>query len=290
MITSQAMTDARPSLLSLLDLENLDVNLFRGASPETDRQRIFGGAVAGQALVAAVRTIGEDRRVHSLHSYFLRPGDSALPIIYTVDPIRDGRSFSTRRVVASQRGTPIFHLSASFHVDESGPTHADEMPSTPAPEDLPSDAERAEGQGQRWTPPFEAWAAIERRYVRPPPDVARRRDRDLQMWLRMVEPMPAQTHLHACVLTYMSDMALLMTAILPHGMTFGRANPYMMASLDHAVWFHRPFRADDWLLYDMRSPTAQGARGLGIGRVFTRDGALVATVVQEGLTRPRRDG
>lgn len=275
------------ALLTLLDIETLDVDLYRGEAPNTDVQRVFGGHVAAQSLVAAVRTVDAGRPVHSLHSYFLRPGHPRHPIIFTVDRIRDGRSFTTRRVVATQQGRPIFHLSASFQIAEDGPEHADPMPDVPSPEDLVPLKEKLAGWGLEWQPPFPEWDSIDLRYVRMPNEVAGDRSSRLQTWFRSLDPVPEVPHLHVCVLTYMSDMSLLMTTITPHG-AFPGSDGFRMASLDHAMWFHRPFRADEWLLYDMRSSTAGAARGLAHGQIFTQGGRLVATVVQEGLVRPTR--
>ncbi|MGI9018690.1 MAG: acyl-CoA thioesterase [Euzebya sp.] len=279
------MAESVSALLSMLDIETLDVDLYRGQAPKTDVQRVFGGHVAAQALVAAVRTVDEDRAVHSLHAYFLRPGNPRHDIIFTVDRIRDGRSFTTRRVVATQQGRAIFHLSASFQIAEHGPQHADQMPDVPAPADLQTLKEKLAGWGVDWEPPFPEWSSIDLRYVKLPNEVAAERSNRIQSWFRSLDPIPEVPHLHVCVLTYMSDMSLLGTTITPHGGNPWQS-PYRMASLDHAMWFHRPFRADQWLLHDMRSSNAHGARGLAHGQVFTEDGSLVATVVQEGLTRP----
>jgi acyl-CoA thioesterase-2 len=275
----QAQVD---DLIELLDLEPIEVNIFRGVNPDEDRQRIFGGQVAGQALVAAARTVDDDRPVHSLHAYFLRPGDPSVPVLYEVDRIRDGRSFTTRRVVAIQHGRAIFHMSASFHVDEPGFHHGDEMPDVPAPESLATRAERfAEaGVDDSFGP-----SALDLRYVTNDPF---HRDEPLpptqRVWFRANGVLPDGQVLHTCLLTYASDMTLLDTTLLPHGS--GAADrSVMMASLDHAMWFHGPFRADEWLLYDQHTPAASGARGLATGRVFTHDGRLIASVVQEGLIR-----
>jgi acyl-CoA thioesterase-2 len=273
-------------LVRLLDLEAIEVNIFRGTSPDEDRQRIFGGQVAGQALVAAVRTVDDDRPVHSLHAYFLRPGDPTVPVLYEVDRIRDGRSFTTRRVVAIQHGRPIFNLSASFHIDEPGFEHLDEMPDVAGPDDLPSRAEEWAAAGMA-----ESWAQrphpLDFRYVTASPF---RRTEPLppvqQVWFRADGVLPDDQILHTCLLTYASDMTLLDTSLLPHGSGAIDAD-IMMASLDHAMWFHGRFRADEWLLYDQRTPAAGGARGLATGRVFTHDGRLIASVVQEGLIRRR---
>ena len=279
------MADSVTSLLSLLDIETLDVDLYLGTAPKTDVQRVFGGHVAAQALVAAVRTVDEERQVHSLHSYFLRPGNPKHNIIFHVDRIREGRSFTTRRVVAKQQGKAIFHLSVSFQVAEDGPEHADEMPEVPGPDELETLEQQFAGWGVDWKPPFPEWSSIDLRYVKLPNEVARDRSPHMQTWFRVLDHVPKVPHLHVCVLTYMSDMSLLGTTITPHGAIPGN-HGYRMASLDHAMWFHRPFRADEWLLYDMRSSNAFGARGLAQGQLFTEDGKLVATVVQEGLVRP----
>lgn len=278
------MAEPGSALLSLLDIETLDVDLYRGQAPKTEVQRVFGGHVAAQALVAAVRTVDEQRQVHSLHAYFLRPGNPRHNIIFTVDRIRDGRSFNTRRIVASQQGKPIFHLSASFQIAEDGPDHADAMPDVPPPDRLQTLKEKLAGWGVDWEPPFPEWSSIDLRYVRLPNEVAADRSDRMQSWFRWLDPVPEVPYLHVGVLTYMSDISLLGTTITPHGAIPGQGQ-FRMASLDHAMWFHRPFRADEWLLYDMRSPNAFGSRGLALGQIFNQGGGLVATVVQEGLVR-----
>lgn len=276
------------SLLTLLDLESIEVNIFRGGSPPAERQRVFGGQVAGQALIAAARTVEPETRVHSLHAYFLRPGDSRVPILYEVQRIRDGLSFTTRRVTAIQHGRAIFSLSASFQVPEDGFDHSAEMPEVPAPESLPNLQERwaqaaAESGDQRFEfdLPFDLrncdWGPEDRQKALPPFQ---------RIWLKATGSLPDDPVLHACVLTYASDMTLLDTALLPHGL--GPIDDVFMASLDHAMWFHRPFRADEWLLYAQDSPSASGGRGFARGSVFTADGKLAVTVVQEGLVRPPR--
>ncbi|HUF34214.1 MAG TPA: acyl-CoA thioesterase II [Acidimicrobiales bacterium] len=281
------MTTPLDDLVELLDLEPIEVNIFRGVSPDDARQRVFGGQVAGQALVAAARTVDEDRHVHSLHAYFLRPGDPAVPILYEVDRIRDGRSFTTRRVVAIQHGRAIFNLAASFHVDEPGLDHEAAMPDVPAAESLPTFQERyapvAEEMGEWYHRP----RPIDLRYVEAPgrlrgPDAGTRHSE--RIWLRADGRLPDDQLLHTCVLTYASDMTLLDTALLPHGRSW-QDGELMMASLDHAMWFHRPFRVDEWLLYDQDTPSASGARGLSRGLIFTADGHLAVSVVQEGLIR-----
>jgi acyl-CoA thioesterase-2 len=285
------MGSALDDLLDLLELEALEVNLFRGLSPDEDRQRVFGGQVAAQALVAAGRTVDDDRPVHSLHAYFLRSGDPNVPIIFEVDRIRDGRSFTTRRVVAIQHGKAIFNLAASFHIDEAGPDHGMEMPAVPAPDDLPTFRERLEPYLSRFNPETLQWLVRERPIDSRPVDdphwlAPAPREPSQNVWIKTNGRLPDDPLLHACVVAYASDLSLLDTATLPHAI--GYDGGYMMASLDHAMWFHRPFRADEWLLYHQTSPSASGARGLALGHVFRADGAIAITVMQEGLLRPMR--
>jgi acyl-CoA thioesterase-2 len=286
---SGSMQDAVDGLVSILDLEELEVNFFRGRSPREHRQRVFGGQVAGQALVAAGRTV-ERGTVHSLHAYFLRPGDPTAPILYEVDRIRDGRSFTTRRVVAIQHGRAIFHLSASFQPEEPGPEHQMRMPEAPDPESLPSFEERMGDALDELSPEVRRWITRDRpietravEWVNPFKPITRP-PRQL-VWIRANGRLPDPLLLHQCVVVYASDLTLLDTAALPHAIAWGDAS-YMMASLDHAMWFHRPFRADEWLLYAQESPSAQGARGFTMGHLFTRAGVLVVSVAQEGLLRP----
>ncbi|MFD5245188.1 acyl-CoA thioesterase II [Amycolatopsis sp. NPDC058340] len=271
-------------LVALLDLEKIEENIFRGVSPAHSPVRVFGGQVAGQALVAAGRTVPEERKVHSLHAYFIRGGDPSVPIVYEVDRIRDGRSFTTRRVVGIQHGKAIFSLSASFQKDEGGIEHSEAMPDVPAPESLPTLQERAEGyfMGHLDRP-----RPIDLRYVNDPPWVTRKsgdRPARNQVWMRADGKLPDEQLLHVCVLTYASDMTLLDSVLARHGV-YWDLDKVLGASLDHALWFHRPFRADEWFLYDSASPTASGARGLATGRFFAADGTHIATVVQEGLLR-----
>ncbi|WP_410578701.1 acyl-CoA thioesterase [Amycolatopsis sp. lyj-108] len=271
-------------LVALLDLEKIEENIFRGVSPAHSPVRVFGGQVAGQALVAAGRTVPEERKVHSLHAYFIRGGDPSVPIVYEVDRIRDGRSFTTRRVVGIQHGKAIFSLSASFQKDEGGIEHSEGMPDVPDPESLPTLQERAEGyfMGHLDRP-----RPIDLRYVNDPPWVTRKsgeRPARNQVWMRADGKLPDQQLLHVCVLTYASDMTLLDSVLARHGV-YWDLDKVIGASLDHALWFHRPFRADEWFLYDSASPTASGARGLATGRFFAADGTHIATVVQEGLLR-----
>ncbi len=282
------MEPALKSLLDLLDLEDLEVNLFRGQSPQDGWQRVFGGQVLGQALVAAYRTV-EDRDVHSLHAYFLRPGDITVPIIYEVDRIRDGRSFTTRRVSAIQRGRPIFHMEVSFQIQEPGLEHQFEMPEAPPPDGLPSWWDRIEAVIDRWPKRLQHMLKrdrpIEQRFVTRQDLLTNEKMPPHQMvWFRAIDKLPDDIHLHQCVLAYASDMTLLDTSTLPHGLSAGNES-LQVASLDHTMWVHRPFRADEWLLYVQESPSASGARGFNTGRVFTRDGVLIASVAQEGLIR-----
>ncbi len=284
------MGTAVDELLALLELEVLEVNLFRGLSPDEDRQRVFGGQVAAQALVAAGRTLTDDRGVHSLHSYFLRPGDPNVPIVFDVDRIRDGKSFTTRRVVAIQHGRAIFNLAASFHKAETGPDHQAPMPAVPDPDALPTFKERIEPYLDRLGPDFAEWLVRERpiesrpvedpRWLDPKP-----RSPEQDVWIKSNGSLPDDPLLHACVVAYASDLTLLDTAMLPHAISYTE-DQYMIASLDHAMWFHRPFRADEWLLYHQKSPSASGARGLAEGSIFCHDGTLAVTVIQEGLIRP----
>ncbi|HEY6531019.1 MAG TPA: acyl-CoA thioesterase II, partial [Acidimicrobiales bacterium] len=257
-------------------------------SPDVKRQRVFGGQVAGQALVAAARTVDEGFSVHSLHAYFLRPGDTRIPILYEVERIRDGLSFVTRRVTAVQHGRAIFSLSASFQVPEDGFDHSAEMPEVPLPDSLPDIAERAgdasTADGRLISEldlPFDLrncdWTHEDRRTPLPPYQ---------RVWLKTTGVLPDNPLLHACALTYASDMTLLDTALLPHGLDHD--GDVFMATLDHAMWFHRPFRADEWLLYAQDTPSASGGRGFATGSVFTADGKLAVTVVQEGVLRPPR--
>ena len=283
------MFNALDDLISLLDLEVIEVNIFRGRSPEENRQRVFGGQVAGQALVAASRTIDDrDRRVHSLHAYFLRPGDPTTPILYDVDRIRDGKSFSTRRVVAIQHGQAIFNLQASFHAHEDGLTHQVPMPQVPAADTLPDFKTRMEPHKALLGEWYDRPRPIDIRYVESDP-MSRSRTPTVsqQVWLRADGTLPDDPTLHACIVTYASDMTLLDTTVLPHGLNWTDSG-VQMASLDHAMWFHRPFRADEWLLYAQETPSAANGRGFATGSVFTSEGKLAVTVVQEGLVRPPR--
>jgi acyl-CoA thioesterase-2 len=280
-----------PELLDILQLERLDLDLYRGQQPDTVLQRVFGGQVAAQALFAACQTVDDDVSVHSMHSYFLRPGDTSIPIVYDVERIRDGKSFSTRRVVARQHGKSIFYLTASFHIDELGFDHQDAMPSVPPPDDCEDMGElfrRVTGREDDRTWERE-WAALDVRYAADSRTGGALADPELpartQIWLRAAGAVPDDPILNTCVLTYASDLTLLGVSLVPHGVIIGSRH-VLPASLDHSMWFHRQFRADDWMLYDQHSPSASGGRGFAIGRVFSVDGRLIASVAQEGLIRP----
>jgi acyl-CoA thioesterase-2 len=288
------MSDALANLLATLDLEKLEENLFRGRSPQVGWQRVFGGQVLGQALVAASRTVETARGAHSLHAYFLRPGDPAVPIVYEVDRIRDGKSFTTRRVVAIQHGEAIFSMSASFQVEEAGLDHQADAPAVAAPDALMAEAELKRLVMEGAAEPIKAYWRRERPIELRPVSLKRYMSRQAlppaqQVWFRATGKLPEAPAIHKCVLAYASDMMLLDTALYPHGRSlFDR--DLQVASLDHAMWFHRPFRADEWLLYAMDGPSASGARGLARGAIFSQDGTMVASVAQEGLIRVRGEG
>jgi acyl-CoA thioesterase-2 len=283
-------------LVALLDIETLDTDLFRGNSPDTSLQRAFGGQVAAQALIAAIRTVDEGLGVHSLHAYFLRPGDTTVPIIYDAERIRDGRSFETRRVVARQHGHPIFYLTANFQRPEAGFEHQDAMPDVPGPDDGLTLAQLAEihsGDKRSAAEFAKEWAALDTRYLGNSAYPGKTRLGDdpdhparAQLWVRVNGELGDDPVLHTAAFTYASDLTLLGAAVVPHDVEIGSPD-LLPASLDHTIWFHRPFRADRWWLYDQWSPSAGGARGLSLARVFTEEGTLVATVAQEGLIRRR---
>ncbi len=283
------MPAAIENLLDILDLEPLEHNLFRGRSPDEGWQRVFGGQVIGQALVAASRTVEPTRKAHSLHGYFLRPGDPAVPIIYDVDRIRDGKSFLTRRVVAIQHGQAIFSMAVSFQKEEDGLDHQTSAPDVPPPEELMSEEElKRQFMAHASEPMKRYWRRerpIELRPVSLTPYMRREKLEPVQkVWFRATGPLPDDVAIHKCVLAYASDMMLLDTSLYPHGrMLFD--DDLQVASLDHSLWFHRPFRTDEWLLYAQESPSASGARGFNRGAIYTRAGVLVASVAQEGLIR-----
>jgi acyl-CoA thioesterase-2 len=288
------MPSALQDVLAILDLEPLEVNLFRGRSPQSRWQRVFGGQVIGQALVAACRTVDDvaQRPPHSLHAYFLLGGDPKVPIIYEVDRIRDGKSFTTRRVMAIQHGRAIFSMEVSFHGAEEGLSHQFPMPHVPKPDALPSDTEVRDRVLSLMPDPVRRYYDRERPIELRPVEYGRYLGEKLEggrfhMWIRATERLPDEPAIHQCVLAYASDMTLLDAALIPHGRTVFHQD-IMAASLDHALWFHRPFRADEWLLYAQDSPNLSGARGFSRGLIFALDGTLVASVAQEGLLRQRR--
>jgi acyl-CoA thioesterase-2 len=274
--------------VKLLELERIEELIFRGQSRDLGGSRVFGGQVLGQALTAASYTV-DGRQVHSLHAYFLVGGDVNAPIVYEVEVARDGRSFSNRRVVAIQHGRPIFNMTASFQVPEEGLEHAAEMPEVPGPEGLadvrelpPAVLEKVPEKMRRFLTherPFEFRPVEPIQVIAPPREAPTR-----HIWVKTVDTLPDNADLHRNVLAYVSDYQLVSTATLPHGIHFAEGN-VQLASLDHAMWFHRPFRADEWLLYAMESPNASSGRGLALGRFFTRDGRLVASTAQEGVVR-----
>ncbi len=285
------MQNVLAELVDQLALERIDRDLFRGRSQDLGWGAIFGGQVLGQALSAAAQTVDEDRPVHSLHAYFLRAGDVRRPIVYQVDRIRDGQSFCTRRVIAVQDGTPIFSLAASFQVEETGFDHQDPMPQVAGPDGLLSERELALKLGdhvpERLRPMATAIRPIEQRPVKPRNPLAPKPQEPVRhIWMRAIDQLPHDQSLHRYLLAYASDFSLLGTSLDPHGVSWLTSGMHI-ASLDHAMWFHRPFRMDDWLLYDIQSPSASGARGLVRGRFFDTQGRLVASVVQEGLIRLR---
>jgi acyl-CoA thioesterase-2 len=278
------MSTSLEFLVALLDLEPIEVNIFRGIQPNEERQRVFGGQVAGQALMAAGQTV-EHGRVHSLHSYFLRPGDPSVPILYEVDRIRDGRSFTTRRVVAIQHGRAIFNLEASFHDLEQGLEHQFPMPDVPDPESLPPLYQRLEPWKEELAEWFDRPHPIDQRHIGDLPWHPSGTGEPCQrVWIRADGELPEDPLLHACVAAYASDMSLIDTILAPHEVRWDD-DDFMSASLDHCMWFHRPFRADEWLLYDMDSPVATHGRGLARGFLFDRQGRLCVSLAQEGLMR-----
>jgi acyl-CoA thioesterase II len=277
-------------LLELLDLEPIETNIYRARSRDIGSGRVFGGQVMAQALVAARRTVDEEREAHSLHGYFILPGDLEAPIVYFVDRLRDGSSFATRRVTAIQHGRAIFNMSASFHRHEDGIEHQAAMPDVPPPEGLPAELDLIRGGAHRIPPSLRPVLTQDRPIDFRPVDIDPFDDAPRpplrHVWIRAVGPMPDPIVEHHAVLAYASDYGLLATAIQPHGLTI-RSPALQAATLDHAIWFHRAFRMDQWLLYSMDSPAAAGARGFTRGSVYTRDGQLVASVAQEGLLRIR---
>ena len=285
------MSTPLEGLLGLLDLEPIEQDIFRGRNSDIGSGRVYGGQVLAQALVAAQRTVPGDRAAHSLHGYFILPGDVAAPIVYFVDRLRDGNSFSTRRVTAIQHGRAIFNMSASFHLREDGPEHQPDLPRVPEPEELPREVDliraMADRLPERIRGIYTRDRAIDFRPVEPvDPFEPEKRPPLKYMWLRAEGGMPDEVVQHQAVLAYASDYGLLGAALLPHGLSFQQPM-VQAASIDHSLWIHRPFRVDEWLLYAMDSPTASGARAFTRGAIYTRDGRLVASTAQEGLTRVR---
>ena len=276
-------------LLGLLELESLEVNIYRGRNRDLGTGRVFGGQVFAQALVAARRTVDEPREAHSMHGYFLRAGDLKAPIVFFVDRLRDGGSFTSRHVTAIQHGEAIFHLSVSFQIEESGLEHQAGMPVVPSPDDLRPELEVVREQAHRLPPEIRTILTQDRpidfRDV-PAEALAEGTSPRRAVWFRVMEKLPDQPITHQAILAYASDDGLLPTSLMPHAMSY-RDPRIQLASLDHTLWMHRAFRADEWLLYTMESPSAAGARGFVLGRVFTQGGALVASVAQEGLIRLR---
>ncbi|WP_112830567.1 acyl-CoA thioesterase II [Rhizobium cremeum] len=293
MSQSEEKTRIMEKLIATLDLEKLEEDLFRGKSPQNGWQRVFGGQVIAQALMAAQRCVEADRFVHSLHAYFMRPGDPAVPIIYQVERIRDGASFTTRRVVAIQHGKAIFSMSASFQLDEPGFDHQVEMPDVPAPESLMGEKEfRDVFLAQAPDTVRRYWGRERPIEIRPVSLVhyisKEKLEPKAHIWVRTSAAPPDDRHYQAAILAYLSDMTLLDTSLYAHGTSI--FDPSLQAaSLDHAMWFHRPTRLDDWLLYTQDSPSASGARGMTRGSIYSRDGVLIASVAQEGLIRKRAD-
>jgi len=276
-------------IIETLDLEEIELNHYLATSPNEGWQRVYGGQVIGQALVAASRTVSTDRSAHSLHGYFLRAGDTDIPILYKVDRIRDGKSFTTRRVVAVQRGQAIFTMSISFQVDEGGLNHQFDMPDVPGPDDLQTEDEIRRVQSKNWPKEFQdSFSGSSAIQVKPiePMDLLNPKPAEpvQRCWMRCGDKLPDDPRIHQCVLAYLSDWSLLDTATRPHAVSFMQDN-VQVASLDHAMWFHRPFRADEWLLYDQDSPSASGARGFNRGLIYNQSGELVASTTQEGLVR-----
>lgn len=283
------MPTSAEELVDLLDLEEIDQNLFRGRQPNTTLQRVFGGQVAAQALVAAARTTKPGVDIHSLHSYFLLPGDPAAPIVYDVDPVRDGRSFATRRVLARQHGRPIYAMTASFQIEEAGFEHQDSMPVVPGPDESFDVGESMRGSDSPRAKEWELdWSVLDLRHAGDSRTMGGdgRYPAQARYWVKVAGKLPDDRLIQEAALTYLSDLTLIRTSLIPHEVSWDSG--VQAASLDHTVWFHRAFRADEWLLYAQRSPSASGARGLTFGQLFSQAGVLVASVAQEGLIRPRR--
>ncbi|GAB3106187.1 acyl-CoA thioesterase II [Aestuariicella hydrocarbonica] len=288
------MTNSTEQLAEIIELEQLDTLLFRGTTPKTELPRVFGGQVLAQALNAAIRTVPESRQMHSMHAYFLRPGDTSRPIIFEVDPIRDGNSFTTRRVVAIQNGKAIFNTSLSFKIPEEGLEHQVDMPDVPAPESLTPDRERMQEYRKERPdasppPPADALGAFEVRTNGDLPFLQPKGSEPVHgFWFKCRDKLDRGFPMHQAFLAYASDFRLLASALLPHEVRFSdNGNSLQAATLDHCIWIHADFRVDDWIYYHMEGPVAAGGRGLNFGRFYTRDGRLVASTSQEGLMRLR---
>ncbi|KAA0698980.1 acyl-CoA thioesterase II [Neorhizobium sp. P12A] len=286
-----AKSTAMEQLIATLDLEPIEVNLFRGNSPQVGWQRVFGGQVIGQALIAAQRTVEADRFVHSLHAYFMRPGDPSVPIVYQVERLRDGSGFNTRRVLAIQHGKGIFAMSVSFQIEEEGFDHQISMPDVPPPETLLGEKEIKERYLAHAPEPIRRYWERERPIEIRPVSLTHyfsntKLDPRQDVWVRATGPVPEDRTYQAAILAYLSDMTLLDAALFAHGTSIFDQS-LQVASLDHAMWFHRPCKLDDWLLYTQDSPSASGARGMTRGSLFTRSGVLIASVAQEGLIRKK---
>lgn len=289
MAQSQSLSD----LLSILKLEQLEVNLFRGSNKDIGSRSVFGGQVAAQCLSAAIQTVPEDREVHSLHGYFILPGDVSAPIVFQVDRTRDGRSFTTRRVVAIQHGRAIFHMAASFQLDQPGLEHQLDMPDVPGPEELSTAKEHLSKAFEARNVPLPKFYEIDKAVVFKPVEVFDPFSPEsypprMHVWMRISDTLPDQPDLHRILLTYASDFYLLTTALRPHPIA-RFSGKFMMASLDHALWFHRKARVDEWLLYAMDTPSSSGSRAFCRGSLYSQDGQLVASAVQEGLIRMKKN-
>ncbi len=289
-----SMKSSTQKLCDLLNTEQLDRYLFRSQPTTTELSQVFGGQVLSQSLDCAIKTVARERLMHSMHAYFLRPGDIHAPIIYEVDPIRDGGTFTTRRVVAKQHGKAIFNTAISFNLYEEGFEHQVAMPDLPPPESLPTDAQQAALEKQadpafKHLPRADSFDAFDRRTYGSLPSVAQKDAKPVQgFWFKTKDPLAEDQIIHQVILAYASDFRLMNTAMLPHGITFN--HPHLQAaSLDHALWIHRPIKADDWIYYDLEGPSACGGRGLNFGRFFNRQGQLIASSAQEGLMRIRQN-
>lgn len=287
------MASALEDVIELLSLETLEDLLFRGDSHDIGSTRVFGGQIVGQALAAAQKTVAQDQQAHSLHAYFLRPGDVNRPVVYQVECARDGRSYANRRIVALQRGRPILNMAASFHMAEEGQSHQIQAPDVPGPDGLADTFELHQSIADKVPEKMQRLLAHRRPFEFRPVELPKfmdpkARSPQKHIWMRAWEKLPDDPKLHQSLLAYVSDYELLGTATLPHELDFIQRT-VQLASLDHALWFHRPFRVDEWLLYACDSPTSSGGRGFSRGQIFDQQGQLVASVAQEGVMRPWRE-